>query len=64
MSINKDQISGRVKVVKGSVQQVTEKIVGGKKAARESRSRFRCENELQWNPRPTASTNILSIGRV
>ena len=30
MAINKDQVRGRVKVVKGAVKQVTGKLVGSK----------------------------------
>ncbi len=31
MAINKDQVKGRVKVVKGAVKQVTGKLVGSKR---------------------------------
>jgi uncharacterized protein YjbJ (UPF0337 family) len=31
MAINKDQVKGRVKVVKGTVKQVTGKLVGNKR---------------------------------
>ena len=31
MAINKDQVKGRVKVVKGTVKQVTGKLVGSKR---------------------------------
>ncbi len=31
MAINKDQVRGRVKVVKGAVKQVTGKLVGSKR---------------------------------
>jgi uncharacterized protein YjbJ (UPF0337 family) len=31
MAINKDQVKGRLKVVKGTVKQVTGKLVGSKK---------------------------------